>query len=162
MGWDLGLPSLCKGRNWDDTNIVARSACHREEPRKMSTGWNSSARSERISHRKESLLKENLRECQSQGVPGSEAELEQSWGGLVGGVAWCRWADTAAPQGSSVFLGGPRAASLPKPHNIWGIKSHLLNSRDSNRNLASVQEWKVTFLAHKLENVNQKGSKMEG
>lgn len=29
MGWDLGLPSLCKGRNWDDANTVALLAIGR-------------------------------------------------------------------------------------------------------------------------------------
>lgn len=116
MGWDLGLPLLCKGEELGRYKYSCSSG-HGEEPRQMSPGWNSSACSERISRRWESLLKENLRECQPQGVPGSETELEL---GRAGG--WCGLVQmgccTAAPQGSSVFVGGPSAASLPKPQSI--------------------------------------------
>jgi len=37
MGWDLALPSLCKGRNRDDTNTVTLLAMERN-PEKLARG----------------------------------------------------------------------------------------------------------------------------
>lgn len=89
----------------------------------MSRGWISSACSGRISHRRESLFKENLRECQPQGVPGSEAELEQSWGGLVGSVALCRWAAILQLPRNPLPLGaGPGLPACPNL-TIFGVFS---------------------------------------